>query len=150
MPEQLYPPFGGSQVAVVAGDDLRQTNWFADEVGIDFPSVAEAVERMRRAFLAAERPAPESAVIQLSRREAHSGVIAPLEVPLVCTCRNCGGRGESWTEACTRCNGRGLELLRHLLQVRIPAGVIDGAHFCFTVIPRHNPPTRIELHVLVA
>jgi hypothetical protein len=150
MREHSYPPFGDSQVAVIAGEDLRHASWFADEVGIDFPSVAGAVDRMRRAFLAAERPAPESAVIQLSRREAHAGVIAPLEVPLVCTCRRCGGRGESWTEPCPRCDGRGTERLRRQLRVTIPAGVRHGTRYLFTVTPPHNPPTRIELSVLVA
>jgi hypothetical protein len=141
---------GGSQVAVIAAEDLRHANWFADEVGIDFPSVDGAVDRMRRAFLAAERPAPESAVIQLSRHQAHAGVIAPLDVPVVCTCRRCGGRGESWTEACHRCGGRGTERLRQQLRVTIPAGVLHGTRFLFTVTPPHNPPTRIELSVLVA
>lgn len=145
-----FPPFGGSQLAVIASEDFRHASCFADEVVIDFPSVAGAVDRIRRAFLAEERPAPESAVIQLSRREAHAGVIAPLEVPLVCTCRRCGGRGESWTEACSRCEGRGTERLPQLLRVTIPAGVLHGTRFLFTVTPPHNPPTRIELSVLVA
>jgi hypothetical protein len=151
-----YPPFGDScpnrhsQVAVIAGEDLRHAACFADEVVVDFPSVAGAVDRMRRAFLAEERPAPETAVLQLSRREAHDGVIAPLEVPLVCTCRVCGGRGESWTESCPHCGGRGTERLRQQLRVTIPAGVLHGTRFLFTVTPKHNPPTRIELSVLVA
>lgn len=145
-----YPPFGGNQLAVIAGEDLRHAACFADEVVIDFPSVAGAVDRIRRAFLAAERPAPERAVIQLSRRDAHRGVIAPLEVPLVCTCRRCGGRGESWTESCLDCGGRGTERLRQQLRVTIPAGVLDGTRFVFTVTPPHDPPTRIELSVLVA
>jgi hypothetical protein len=32
----------------------------------------------------------------------------------------------------------------------VPAGVLDGTCFNFTVTPRHNPPTRVELCVLVA
>ena len=31
-----------------------------------------------------------------------------------------------------------------------PAGVLDGTCFRFTVTPRHNPSTRVELRVLVA
>lgn len=145
-----YPPFGGSQVGVIAGEDLRHGACFADEVVVDFPSVAGAVDRIRRAFLAEERPAPETAVIRLSRHEAWRGVVAPLEVPLVCTCRRCGGRGESWTESCRACGGRGTERLRQQLRVTIPAGVLHGTRFVFTVTPPHNPPTRIELRVLVA
>jgi hypothetical protein len=147
---RAFRPFGGDRVAVMPSDEIRHGACFADEVVIDFPSVAGAVERIRRAFLADERSTPECAVIQLSPREAHEGVVAPLEVPLVCTCTRCGGRGESWTEACSRCQGRGTERLPQMLRVSIPAGVHDGTRFSFTVTPRHNPPTRIELSVLVA
>jgi len=79
-----------------------------------------------------------------------AGATVPLEVPVRCTCHSCGGRGETWTEPCTRCEGSGNELLRHQLQVSVPAGVSDGTRFHFTVTPKHDPPTRIELHVLVA
>jgi hypothetical protein len=34
--------------------------------------------------------------------------------------------------------------------VSVPAGVLDGTRFYFTVTPRQDPPTRIELHVFVA
>lgn len=146
-----FRPFGGGRVAVMSGENHRhEDSCFADEVVIDFPSVAPAVDRMRRAFLADERPATHGAVIQLTPREARHGATVPLDVPVCCTCRHCGGRGESWTEACERCEGRGSEMLRHQLQVSIPAGVLDGATFHFTVTSRHNAPTRIELQVLVA
>jgi len=132
----------------MTGEQSRsESSCFADEVGIDFPSVAPAVERIRRAFLADEVPAIVSTVIQLSVREALTGTTVPLEIPVRCTCRACGGRGELWTEWCPRCSGKGNETLRHLVQVTIPAGVVDGARFQFTVMARHNPPTRIELHV---
>lgn len=123
---------------------------FADEVGIDFPSMAPAVDRMRRSFLAGERAAALSATIQVSRREAREGAAVPLSVPVSCTCGACGGRGESWTEPCSRCDGSGTEWRRHQLRVLVPAGVLDGACFQFTVAPRHDPPTRVELRVLVA
>lgn len=122
---------------------------FADDVIIDFPSVASAVERIRHAFLADERPATLRASIQIARREALVGTAVPLDVPVRCTCRGCGGRGESWAESCARCNGRGSELLRHMVQVTVPAGVTDGARVVFTVTPRHGPATRVELFVEV-
>jgi DnaJ-class molecular chaperone len=102
---------------------------------------------MRRAFLADERPVTLSTSIRLSPREAISGATVPLDVPVRCTCGVCGGRGESWTTPCARCHGGGTELLRHSLQVTIPAGILDGARFQFTVTPRHSPSTRIELIV---
>jgi len=130
-------------------DTARETSCFADEVVIDFPSVAPAVERIRRAFLADEAPATLRTAVQLSDREALEGVTRPLDVPVRCTCRRCGGRGEVWTEACPHCSGTGEERLRHLLQITVPAGVVDGARFQFTVTARHNPPTRVELRVFV-
>ena len=143
-----FRPFGHSQAGVIAPEDHRHdASCFADEVAIDFPSVAPAVDRMRRAFLADERPVTFSASLPISRREATAGTIVPLEVPVRCTCTRCGGRGESWAESCVRCDGRGTELLRHLLQVTVPAGVADGDCFSFTVTPRHSPSTRIEVFV---
>jgi hypothetical protein len=145
-----FRPFGGDQVAVIGVDDGRHdASCFADEVVIDFPSVAPAIDRMRRAFVADERGDAVRAALHLSPREAREGATVPLEVPVRCTCRKCGGRGETWTESCASCHGRGVELLRHQLQVLLPAGVVHGARFYFTVTPRHNPPTRVELHVLI-
>jgi hypothetical protein len=131
-------------------DSRQDANWFADEVSIDFPSVAPAVERMRRSFLADERPETLSAAVELTDREAASGVTVPIDVPVRCTCSRCGGRGESWTEPCLQCRGCGTELLRHPVHVTVPAGVRNGARFCFTVTPRHNRSTRIELRVVIA
>jgi hypothetical protein len=145
-----FRPIGQNQIGVISGEEhAREASCFADEVVVDFPCVAPAVERIRRGFLADENPATLSTAIQLSDREALVGATVPLEVPVRCTCRTCGGRGELWTEACSRCYGKGEEMLQHLVQVTLPAGVADGARFQFTVTARHNPPTRIELHVFV-
>ena|SRR5688572_5450776 len=146
-----FRPFGYSQAGLLSpGESRHDVSCFADEVAIDFPSVAPAVDRIRRAFLADERPATICAAIQVARRDAILGTTIPLEVPVRCTCSRCGGRGESWAESCVRCEGAGTELLRHLLQVTIPAGVPSGARFYFTVTPRYSPPTRIELVVELA
>ena len=151
MSGKSFRPFGGDSVAVLAAAESgHDSRCFADEVAIDFPSMAPAVDRIRGAFLAAERSTPLTTAIHLSYREALNGATLPLEVPVKCTCRQCGGRGESWTEPCRFCDGSGAELLRHQLRVNVPAGVPDGALFRFTVTPRHHPTTRIELHVLVS
>ena len=145
-----FRPFGGPQVAVIGSEDSHQeVSCFADEVVVDFPSVAPAVDRIRSAFLAGERADALAAAIRLSPREAVAGAVVPLEVPVRCTCHDCGGRGESWAEPCPCCSGSGTELLHHLLRVSVPAGVLDGARFHFTVTPRHHPPTRIELRIHV-
>ena len=151
MSSRAFRPFGGGPFVFADGYEGRvDTSCFADEVIVDFPSVASAVERIRRAFLAEERAAALSATIRLSTREARTGATVPLEVPVQSLCSACGGRGETWTEPCGRCQGSGAERRRHQLNVSGPAGVADGARFHFTVAPRHNPPTRVELHVLVA
>jgi hypothetical protein len=147
------PPgsFGGHDVEVRACDDTRTAgDCFADEVVIDFPSVAAAVDRMRRAFVADEHPVALDTVIHLSRRQALEGVTVPLDVPLRRVCAPCGGRGETWTGLCVRCQGRGIELLRRPVRVMVPAGVLDGTRYRLTLAPRHTAPTRIDLHVLVA
>ena len=143
--------FGRGRFPIEGGADCRvEADCFADEVGIDFPSMAPAVDRIRRSFLAGERATALNATIQLSAREAREGATVPLVVPVSCTCGACGGRGESWTEPCGRCQGSGAELRRHQLHVAVPAGVLDGARIRFTLAPRHDLPTRIELRVLVA
>lgn len=132
-------------------DDSRQVvNCFADEVTIDFPSVSPAVERIRRSFLADERPDTLRTSVELTDSDAARGVTVPFNVPVRCTCGDCGGRGESWSETCVRCRGCGFEVLRHAVQVTVPAGVRDGARFCFTVTQRPNRSTRVELCVVVA
>ena len=123
---------------------------FADEVVIDFPSAARAIDRIRRAFLADERQKSLPAAVQLSRLEAQSGITLPIDVPVRATCRRCGGRGETWTERCLGCSGTGTEMLTHQVQVSVPAGVADGDRFYFSIGVRHDSPTRIELRVLVA
>jgi hypothetical protein len=151
MPGRVFRPFGGDSIAVMTGDDTRQdADCFADDVVVDFPSMSHAIDRIRTAFLAEERPSPVATALHVSRHEALEGVTVPLEVPVRCMCRACGGRGETWTERCGRCDGSGAELFRHQLQVTLPAGVADGARFHFMLSPRHHPPTRIELHILVA
>lgn len=152
MKEDTFRSHGDGAIAVLGIDDaaLPSHACFADEVVIDFPSVASAVERMRRSFVEPDRRRPLSARISLSARQALGGVTVPLDVPVRSTCRSCGGRGETWAEPCAPCAGSGTELLHHHVHVSVPAGVEDGARFRFTVATRHDPPTRIELHVAVA
>jgi hypothetical protein len=141
---------GGDQIALRAVDDGRhEASCFADDVVIDFPSMASALERMRQAFVADEAPARLRTTVTLSGAEAFAGATVPVDVPLRCTCPQCGGRGESWTEPCVRCHGSGEEWRSHPFHVTLPAGVMDGARFHFTVTPRQHSSTRIELHVRV-
>src|SRR6266849_3052005 len=91
--------FGGHAIAVRGGDEIRHDRrWVADEVAIDFPSVAPAVDRIRSAFVAQEHVKTLTAALEISPREAMEGETVPLDVPVRCKCRVCGGRGETWTQ----------------------------------------------------
>jgi len=125
--------------------------WFADEIAIDFPSIADVVDRIRDGFLGADETADRSlsAEILLSRREAFDGVTVPLEVPVRSTCPLCGGRGESWMEPCRGCAGTGAWHLPHRVRLSVPAGVADGTRFHFTITAPHTTPTHVEVRVAV-
>lgn len=142
--------WGGDDVAVLAHPDHRpDVVCFADEVALDFPSMTHALERIRHGLLGDERRVPLPAALRLSHHEALEGTVRPLKVPVRLTCVVCGGRGESWSSHCRRCEGSGIEIRRHEVQVSIPAGVAHGATFHFSVVPRHETPTRIELQIVV-
>jgi molecular chaperone DnaJ len=42
------------------------------------------------------------------------------------TCDVCGGDGKKASKPCTRCEGRGREVLTHVISVDVPAGIADG------------------------
>ena len=126
---------------------------FADEVAIDFPAVtagSDKVERMRLAFDEADVTVERlRADITLSRHQAGAGAAVPLEVPVRWTCKSCGGRGEVWGDRCDGCEGTGHAMRRRMLTVSVPAGVVDGARFSFSVSPPRGPRTRVDVRVAV-
>jgi hypothetical protein len=137
-------------VAVRAHADRSAAGCFADEIAIDFPSVAAVVGRMQRAFVADLHPVALDTVVLISRREALAGTTVPLQVPVRTECAHCGGRGEGLNGPCPRCNGSGVTQRPRAVKVRVPPGVRDGTRFRVTVSPDQPLPTRIALHVLVA
>jgi DnaJ-class molecular chaperone len=123
---------------------------FDDEVAIDFPAVGDKVERMCHAFIESDSTVDRlRAEICLSRRQAGIGAAVPLEVPVRSTCRGCGGRGEVWGDTCPACAGSGHAFHRQTLTVSVPAGVVHGARFTFSVSRPRGPRTRIEVRVAV-
>jgi hypothetical protein len=124
--------------------------WLSDEVAIDFPSARAVVDRICHA-LEDDDTAQRSllAEIQLSPREAIDGATVGFTVPVRATCSVCGGRGESWTEACQACEGSGSSLLDHLVTLSFPARVCDGSRFFFRISAPHATTTRIEVRVAV-
>lgn len=124
-------------------------NCFADEIAIDFPSVGDLVDRVRESFLGEAGGDTLTTEVSLSRHDALTGVVLPLEVPLRGTCSGCGGRGETWTEPCGACRGTGDSLLHHPVRLAVPAGVADGARFRFRVSSPHAAPVRVEVRVAI-
>ena len=99
---------------------------FADEIDIDFPSIALAVDRVRETFAAAD------------------------ESLAVVRCACCGGRGETWAEPCGHCAGTGEREHPHHVHLAFPAGVADGSRFRFVVAPPAVRTTRVEVTISVA
>jgi RecJ-like exonuclease len=123
---------------------------FADEIAIDFPSVGNVVDRMRTAFLGERVDADVlRAEVSLSQREAAAGHVVSLKVPVRITCPNCGGRGETWTEACALCGGTGESLFHQALRVSVPPRVADGACVRFRLKSPDAASIRVELRVAI-
>lgn len=132
-------------------DSVRdaRADWMADEVNVDFPSVASLVDRMRHSFFGASSGIPLSAEIELTPEEAFWGTSVPLDVPLRQTCRACGGRGEVWDQWCVDCRGGGETAAFHPLRLRVPAGVRPGARFRFSLTRPGALPTCVEVRISV-
>jgi DnaJ-class molecular chaperone len=131
------------------GEWVLSVDPMADEVAIDFPSVASVLDRMRHSFFGVGPTATLAAEIVLTPREAFYGVTVPLEVPLRCTCPRCGGRGEIWSEWCLSCCGLGEVPVAHEMRIRVPAGVREGSAFRFSVTPAGAPSTVVEVRVTI-
>jgi hypothetical protein len=126
--------------------------WFADEVAIDFPSIRDAIERTRRAFLRGEDnggETPVGAEVLLSNREAFDGATVPLVLPVRTTCPLCGGRGESWMEWCGGCAGTGTWSLPRRVDLTLPPRTCDGTRFRFTITAPWILPTHVEVRIIV-
>jgi hypothetical protein len=122
----------------------------SDEVAIDFPSMLGPIGRMRAGFGDGVDAAPVVARVELSAKQAGVGTRVPLDVPLSHTCRGCGGRGETWGAACCRCGGSGSATERYPLTVTVPAGVVDGATFSFSIAHPRGPRAHVEVRVAVS
>ncbi len=121
----------------------------SDEVAIDFPSMRGPINRMRAGFGDTVESEPLVARVQLSPRQAGLGVKVPIDVPLSRACVGCGGRGESWNSSCDPCEGTGATIERYPLILTVPAGVVDGASFAFSVAHPRGHRAFVEVRVAV-
>ena len=141
------PPFAASDDASAT---IASVNYFADEVAIDFPSLHRIVPRVRDRFLGAESDDDLlRAVVSLSHREAISGTIVPLEVPMRSTCVHCAGRGGTWAEHCGVCRGMGHALVHHSVRVTVPPGIAHGARLYLRVHAPAAASVRVEVRIAV-
>jgi DnaJ-class molecular chaperone len=132
-----------------AFQQASRSDWLADEVAIDFPSVSSVLDRMQHAFFGDLPLISRSAEIILTPREAFYGTNVPLDVPLRRTCPRCGGRGEVWGDWCHMCAAAGEVAAVHEVRVRVPSGVRDGARFRFSVTPPGAPVTIVDVRVTI-
>lgn len=130
-----------------SGDDL-----LSDEIAVDFPSMADVVERIRASFFGGqgdEGGSTHTTEVELTARQADQGARVPLDLQLRHTCPVCGGRGEMWTETCAVCGGSGAGLLSHQLQLRVPPGVRHGTLLRFSLTPPYAPETHVEVRIAI-
>jgi hypothetical protein len=130
---------------------ISDRDYFADEVAIDFPSLAPLTARARQAFLAgSETPRPDglSAEVCVSSDDAYRGAVVPLGLRVHGTCYECGGRGEVWLEPCPRCGGTGEVVVHHRLAVTIPPRVSDGSRFHFR-IAAGQAAVRVQVRIAI-
>lgn len=123
---------------------------FADEIDIDFPSIALAVDRVRETFAAVDESLAVVREVTLTSRQASSGAVIPIELGLQRLCACCGGRGETWAEPCGHCAGTGEREHPHHVHLAFPAGVSDGSRFRFVVAPPAVRTTLVEVTISVA
>ncbi len=130
-----------------------ESDCFADEIGIDFPSVDHLVARERRAFLAGDSKAEDvntlTRQLSLSSEDASRGAVVPLELLLRETCERCGGRGETWAERCAACDGSGDSVVPRWLSVVVPPGVADGTRLHFRVSAPREASVRVQVRVAI-
>jgi hypothetical protein len=54
-----------------------------------------------------------------------------------------------WDEWCLPCGGAGEIAAVHEMQLRVPAGVREGARFRFSVAPTGAPQTSVEVRITI-
>jgi hypothetical protein len=137
----------------ISGDERADADGFvlADEVAIDFPSVATVLDRMRRAFFgeATTGASDDELSIAVAPEEAFWGAAIPLAIPIRRTCTECGGRGEVWGERCGACAGSGHRPVSHEFTLRIPAGVRDGTRVRFSIAAPGLPLTVVDARITI-
>ena len=90
------------------------------------PSFDALLERVFRNFTGIRVPkteGPEGLTVEviLTPEEAARGVEAPIAVPRVESCYECGGAGRVWLFPCDSCRGQGLIVTERIVRIQIPS-----------------------------
>lgn len=131
-----------------------QGRWMdpTNEIGIDFPSMTPALDRIRDAFFHTPAGDPDGHPLELvvARDEMGRARDIVLDVPYSVTCPTCGGRGESWGQWCDACGSCGETDIRQSVRVTIPRRVSDGARFVLRVVDRDLGLPEIAVRIKLA
>jgi DnaJ-class molecular chaperone len=89
------------------------------------PSFDALLERVFRNFTGIGVPkteGPEGLTVEviLTPDEAARGVEAPIAVPRVESCFECGGTGRVWLFPCDSCRGQGLIVTERIVRIQVP------------------------------
>jgi len=84
--------------------------------------------------------------ILLSPREAASGGVLPLDVPVLAPCETCDGTG-GFAFDCGACAGAGQVTRRFPVPLHIPPGVRDGVVFQLSVGAPALPTVYLTVHI---
>lgn len=84
--------------------------------------------------------------ILLSPREAATGGVLPLDLPLLTNCEACDGTGGTLRD-CAACGGAGQAVRRFPVPLRIPPGVRDGEVFQVSAGDPAVPTLFLTVHI---
>jgi molecular chaperone DnaJ len=130
--------FGGGFGGGFAGSAARSGGDAAVDVEIDLEQAAagaaidvtyEVVDRCERCHGNGAEPGTP---IKTCARCGGNGILQAVsrtpfgQVARTVSCDVCGGDGKVAEKACTRCDGRGREVLTHAVSIDVPAGIASG------------------------
>ena len=103
----------------------REPVWLLGEPLAVRPSFDALLERVFRNFTGIGVPRTEgleglTVEVILTPAEAARGVEAPIAVPRVESCYECGGAGRVWLFPCDSCRGQGLIVTERIVRIQVP------------------------------
>lgn len=85
--------------------------------------------------------------IILTPREARTGTVVFIDLPLVYTCPICQGTGEAYFQICPKCRGTGKAQFLKEFQINLPPVQKDGDHLIVDLV--NAKKLRLRLNVII-